>query len=311
MTHAERDAPLASIGLPTYNRVDRLQHAVASVLGQDYPNIELVISDNASTDETREWCEELSRRDSRVRYIRQQTNIGLTANYAAVFWEARGAFYMAFADDDRLDPSYVSQCVQALIDHPDYANVSGKVRMFREQDYLFDGRGDSALQESGEDRIVHYLRRVVENGAIYGVMRRETVATVPPMPNIMAGDWLYISSIAFKGKLRTLDSVGVNRAAGGTSATWEAQARAYNLPSYIARLRGLPYLVIMWSVFKDIGWESPVYRPLGRLGRLVLAFRAVRVVVIKFSILIAGIIASHFHERWRLIVTRLMQARLR
>lgn len=309
MTDMEHNAPLASIGLPTYNRVDQLRHAVGSVLAQDYPNIELVVSDNASTDGTQEWCEELSRRDNRVRYIRQQTNIGLTANYAAVFREARGEFYMAFADDDWLDASYVSQCVQALIAHPDYANVSGTVRMFRGQDYLFDGQPDNALQERAQDRIVHYLRRVVENGSIYGVMRRDTIAALPPMPNMIGGDWMYIASIALRGKLRTLDSVGVNRAAGGTSATWEAQAQVYGLPSYIAKLRGLPYLIIIWSFFKYIGWESPAYNSLGRLGRLALASRAARVVFIRFSILIAGLIAGHFHERRCLLAARLTSSR--
>lgn len=311
MTFVEQRAPLTSIGLPTYNRVDRLQRAVASVLAQDYPNIELVISDNASTDGTRKWCEGLSQRDSRVRYICQQTNIGLTANYAAVFREARGEFYMGFADDDWLDPSYVSQCVQTLIAHPDYANVSGTVRMYRGQEYLFDGRGDNALQESAGDRIVHYLRRVVENGAIYGMMRREAIAAVPPMPNMMAGDWLYIASIAFEGKLSTLKGVAINRAAGGTSATWEAQVQAYSLSPRIATLRGLPYLVIIWSVFKNIGWESSVYNPLGRLGRLVLACRAAWVTSVKFTILIAGLIAGHARERWRLLVMRLAPQRKR
>lgn len=311
MTHEERDAPLVSIGLPTYNRVDLLKRAVASALAQDYPAIELVISDNASTDGTQAWCEDLSRRDGRVRYVRQGTNIGLTANYREVFRQSRGAFYMGFADDDWLDPSYVSQCTRILIAHPDYANVSGTVRMFCGQEYLFDGRGDDALQEPPGDRIVHYLRRVVENGAIYGVMRRETIAAVPPMPDMMAGDWLYISSVAFKGKLRTLQGVGVNRAAGGTSATWEAQAQAYNLPSYVATLRGLPYLIIIWSVLKDIAWESPVYRPLGRVGRLVLASRAAMAVSAKFSILIAGLIAGHARARWRLLDARLASSRRR
>ncbi len=311
MTNEERGAPLVSIGLPTYNRVDLLKHAVASALAQDYANIELVISDNASNDGTQVWCEDLSRRDGRVRYIRQQTNIGLTANYREVFRQSRGEFYMGFADDDWLDPSYISQCLQALIADPAYANVSGIVRMFRGQEYLFEGRGDNALQESESARVVHYLRRVVENGAIYGVMRRETIAAVPPMANMMAGDWLYIASIAFKGKLRTLDGVAVNRAAGGTSATWEAQVKAYNLPSYVVTLRGLPYLIIIWAIFKNIALESSVYAPLGRVGRLALASRAAGVVSIKFTILIAGLIVGYSREWRRLLAQRLTLPRRR
>jgi len=311
MDNGRAEAPLVSIGLPTFNRAGLLRRAVESVLAQDYPNVELVVSDNASPDDTQAYCEEVSRRDSRLRYFRQERNIGLTANYRAVFAQSRGDYYMAFADDDWLDPSYVSQCVRTLIAHPDYANVSGTVRMFRGQEYLFDGRGDNTLQESGRDRVVHYLRRVVENGAIYGLMRRETITAVPPMPNMMAGDWLYIASIAFGGKLRTLDSVAVNRAAGGTSATWEAQTQAYNLSPYLAKLRGLPYLVITWSVFKDIAWESPVYRPLGRMGRYTLAYKAAKAVAVKYAILIASIIAGHIRARQSLLVARSAPSRRR
>ena len=62
--------PLVSIGLPTYNRATSLGRAVESALTQDYRNIELIVSDNASTDETETLCAEFCRRDSRVRYLR-------------------------------------------------------------------------------------------------------------------------------------------------------------------------------------------------------------------------------------------------
>src|SRR5947207_15595620 len=108
MTQESQDEPLVSIGLPTFNRVATLRRTVESVLAQDYAHIELIISDDASTDGTQEYGEEVSRHDRRVQYIRQAVNIGLTANYAEVFRRSTGAFYMALADDDWLEPTYVS-----------------------------------------------------------------------------------------------------------------------------------------------------------------------------------------------------------
>ena len=67
----DRKPPLVSVGIPTFNRLIMLRRAVDSALSQDYPNLEVVISDNASTDGTQAWCEQLARRDSRVRYVRQ------------------------------------------------------------------------------------------------------------------------------------------------------------------------------------------------------------------------------------------------
>lgn len=277
--------PLVSIGLPTFNRVDSLRRAVESVLAQNYPNIELVVSDDASQDGTQAYCEEVSKRDSRVRYFRQEPNIGLTANYAEVFAQSHGDYYMSFADDDWLDPAYVSRCMETLLAHPDYALVCGFPRMFRDGQYLFDGRKDNALQRLGTNRVVHYLRWVRENAELHGIMRRDTITAVPPMPNTLAGDWIYLSSIIFNGKSRTLDDVAINKAAGGTSSTWEGQVRVYGLPAYVSRIRGLPYLWITWSIFRDIAWVSPVYRTMTRPGRLILAARAAIVVLIKYAYL--------------------------
>jgi len=69
-----------SIGIPTYNRAAGLERAVASVLGQTHRELELVISDNASTDNTPELCARLSASDARVRFLRQPFNRGPTAN---------------------------------------------------------------------------------------------------------------------------------------------------------------------------------------------------------------------------------------
>lgn len=305
MTQQDQTIPLVSVGVPTYNRIATLRRTVASVLAQDYPNVEVVISDDASTDGTQEWCEELSRRDNRVRYVRQSANIGLTANYVEVFRQSRGEYYLALADDDWLDRSYVSQCLQTLLGQPDLALVCGKPRMFRGHEYQYDGRHDNALQRSGAQRIIHYLRWVVEDAELHGVMRRETIESVPPMPNILAGDWLFIASILFNGKARTLESVAINKSLGGVSSSWTRQIEVYGLSRYQARLRGLPYFIIIWSAFKDIAWESPVYRRCGRVGRFVLACRACAALFVKFAILNGGYVRSTLKGVWQRYFTRM------
>jgi glycosyltransferase involved in cell wall biosynthesis len=280
--------PFVSVGIPTYNHAEMLRRAVESVLAQHYRNIEVVISDNASTDGTRALCDELCRRDGRVRYVRQPVNIGLTANFSEAFKVSRGAFYMVLPDDDWLDPSYISQCVRTLQEDPELAAACGKPRMYRGMEFSFEGACDNLLQKSGEQRIVTYFKRVWENPAIHGLMRREMLVTVPPMQNTFAGDWIYIASVAFKGRIKTVDSALINKSLGGVSSSWERSVRTLGLPSYQAKIRGLPYLIILWSVFKDIAWASPVYRSLGRVARFSLACRACWVLVVKFTRFIAG-----------------------
>ncbi len=77
--------PAVSIGLPVYNGDNFLAEAIDSILRQTMEDFELIISDNASTDRTEEICREYAAGDSRIRYYRNESNLGAMANYNLVF----------------------------------------------------------------------------------------------------------------------------------------------------------------------------------------------------------------------------------
>lgn len=265
--------PLVSIGLPTYNRAAKLSRAVESVLAQDYCNIELVISDNASTDGTEAFCEELRRRDNRVRYIRQRVNRGLTANYTEVLNGSRGEFFMWLSDDDWLDHSYVSRCLRMLKAQPSYVSVGGRAKYFQGADHFFEQEVD-LLQDSGSDRVLAYLQHVGRNGTFYGVMRRELLAKVP-LQNTLGGDWLLVASIAFMGKVKIIESVCINRTCAGNSENLTRLALNFGMARWRAQT---PWLSVAVTIFNDIAWRSQVYRSIDIPARLSLARRAFKII---------------------------------
>jgi glycosyltransferase involved in cell wall biosynthesis len=273
--------PLVSIGIPTYNRAFSLRRAIESVLAQNYSNLELVISDDASDDATATLCEEFRKRDDRVRYIRQQTNQGITTNFVEVFKRSRGEFFMWLADDDWLDSSYVSQCLQVLIEQPDCAIVCGKAKYFEGDKFLFEEDAINLLQDSGRHRVLAYYRQVSVNGIFYGVMRREQLEKVPPMQNILGDDWLLIASITFAGKARTLESVSINRSFEGSSRNMETLALSYGLSRLMSKI---PHLSIAIAAFKDIAWASPAYESMGKLTRLSLGGEAFAIICWRFCV---------------------------
>src|SRR5438128_323622 len=110
--------PLVSIGVPIYNEAQHLAEALDSLLAQDYENIEIMISDNASTDATPQICEEYVAKDPRIRYQRNETNVGSFDNFNGVFKLARGEFFMWAAGHDLRHPSQVSRCVEAMLEDP-------------------------------------------------------------------------------------------------------------------------------------------------------------------------------------------------
>lgn len=115
----EDKRPLVSIGLPVYNGHNYLAGAVESMLGQTLRDFELVICDNASTDRTQAICEEFARRDNRVRYFRNERNLGAGPNYDLSFERSRGTFFKWAAHDDLLAPDYLEKAVACLERNPD------------------------------------------------------------------------------------------------------------------------------------------------------------------------------------------------
>jgi glycosyltransferase involved in cell wall biosynthesis len=105
--------------MPVYNGEKTIRRALDSLLLQDFKDFELIISDNASTDSTENICQLYASRDIRIRYYRNETNIGSTANFNRLIRLARGKYFMWAADDDFWEPSYVSCMVDALDSNPD------------------------------------------------------------------------------------------------------------------------------------------------------------------------------------------------
>lgn len=121
-----------SIIIPTFNRSSFLVESIASALAQDYKDLEVVISDNASTDYTSDVGRYFSK-DPRVKYFRNSENIGMVRNWRkAVFEYATGDWFLILSDDDILtNPFFVSQAIQI-------AKASPEVGIVYSNSYVFD-----------------------------------------------------------------------------------------------------------------------------------------------------------------------------
>jgi len=109
------DKPLVSICIPTYNRAEYLVGSIKSALDQDYANIEVIVSDNNSTDNTQEVIQQFMDED-RFHYFRNSSNIGMVKNWKKMLEElVSGTWFILLSDDDYfIDESYVANVV-ALI----------------------------------------------------------------------------------------------------------------------------------------------------------------------------------------------------
>ncbi len=270
--------PLVSIGIPTFNRVSSLIKAIESVLQQTYTNIELIISDNASIDETQSVCQKFKEADSRITYIRQSSNFGAANNFSQVLKLASGDYFMWLGDDDWLDKCYIYECVNVLINNHEYTLVSGRANYFINSDFIYQGNIINLEQDNGRDRVISYYKQVSDNGVFYGVMRREQISKIP-MQQTMGSDWLMIASLAFLGRIKTINDTAVNRQFR-ENETFKELAVRLGMPKF---QKDHPILSICISASNDI-FISNSYQILSFIKKLNLSFQIILLFWFKYSL---------------------------
>ncbi len=223
-THMNSKTPLVTIGLPVYNGIPYVQKAIESALAQTYTNIELIISDNPSTDATQQVCEEYAKKDSRVRYIRHNPNIGACPNYTYALHAAHGEYFMWVSYDDYLDPTYIEKCMARITKDPhaamvmaDYVHVNEK----GERVLKMDTKGFVVTEKGLYERLKQFTLMPWGLGkamTIHGLWRRSAIANdvYSDLPDgdinfsfrgLAHGTFLFVNEILFfKGTLPGAES---------------------------------------------------------------------------------------------------------
>ena len=276
---------LTSIGLPVRNGEKTIEDVTRSVLSQDYENLELIISDNASTDATEDVCRELAAADHRVKYFRQPQNIGLARNFHWVRQYADGDLFRWIGDDDKIAPSYVSKCVAAFADDPrlilvttqlEYTEEDGQTRSLR-YDGTDLGSADPAV------RFAEMLRLLTESylllDPMYGVYRRDALARIP-YKNMLRGDELFAARVALAGPWAHIPEILAHR-------HWDrvrpAQlTRLLDVPSWQARATGVLQVRELLACVNEADL-TPVQRRIARAAVLRLYVRRHRRTAVRRS----------------------------
>lgn len=130
--------PRVSVGIPVYNGEDFLASALDSLLAQSFQDFEIIISDNASTDQTGAICSAYAARDARISYSVNPKNIGLAGNHNRLIELASGEYFMWHAHDDQAASEYLAQCVQVLDHNPEVVLCFAKTIDIGEDGSLID-----------------------------------------------------------------------------------------------------------------------------------------------------------------------------
>lgn len=193
--------PLLSIGLFVYNGERFIEKALDSILSQTFTNFELIISDNASTDRTGDICRAYARQDSRIRYYRNEKNMGAGWNVRRVCSLATAKYFKWAAADDILEPDFLRQCVAALEADENCVIAHSKTRVIDEtgkfiENYVWPMKTDAP------DPIVRFHEMLLNDHMcyqIFGVMRLSSLRQVPPQGSYVNSDGVLLAQMALLG----------------------------------------------------------------------------------------------------------------
>jgi glycosyltransferase involved in cell wall biosynthesis len=195
--------PCLTVGLPVYNGERHLRSALNSILAQSFTDFEVVISDNASTDGTEAICRNYVSKDDRIRYYRNEANLGVSRNFNLTVERARGRYFKWAADDDVLEPDYLARCVRVLDEDPGVVLCHSQIRIIDDAgraiaDYRYrDGY-------AGQARPSHRLRHVLIEDRwcfeIFGVVRTVDMRKTRLLGKFVGSDRIFRAEMALRGR---------------------------------------------------------------------------------------------------------------
>jgi len=202
VTNASQPTPRVSIGLPVYNGDKFLEQAIVSILGQTFTDFELIISDNASTDRTAEICSRFAKRDPRVRYSRNETNIGGGNNSNLTFRLSRGEYFRWAAHDDICAERLLERCVEVLDRNQDAVLCWPEIVYIDERGQQLRPKGfyQGQIGETPFSRFRFLTSRRHGCEAIYGLIRADYLRRTELMKNYTDSDRVLLCELALLGR---------------------------------------------------------------------------------------------------------------
>lgn len=203
MANSPMATPNITVGMPVYNAQPWVREAIRALLEQSYGDFVLVISDNASTDDTFDVCDSFARRDTRIRLYRNDRNIGVFRNYSKVFQYADTPYFKWASANDVCAATFLEACYAALLSNP--AAVVAYPRTIVFTDDLGGGEPYShdpdIRDKSPVERFKKVLREVRLNNAFNGLIRADALRTTTLDRSYLGSDIVLLAELALRGEI--------------------------------------------------------------------------------------------------------------
>ena len=193
-----------SIGMPVYNGENYLEEALDSILAQTYTDFELIISDNAFTDNTPQICHNYAEKDGRIRYYRTESKLSATQNFIRAFNLSRGELFKWAAHDDVLAPDFLLRCINVLDKDPSIILCHSNTGRIDENgklvgSYDYSNRINSWKPHERFETLVRDRHNAWV--LIFGVIRSNILRKTPLFGYYVAADRVLLAELGLIGRM--------------------------------------------------------------------------------------------------------------
>lgn len=265
--------PLVSIGMPVYNEQAYIDAALASLRAQSYGNLEIIVCDNASTDDTLAICRRHAAVDARIRIDVAPQNRGVTANFRRAEHLAEGEYFMWACGHDLWSAGLVEECVALLESNPD------ALLAYASSDWI--GPDGHRLQRpcgwydtQGLGPTSRFFTVLWGNmHPVLGLLRTQSLRTHGPIPPIVGGDLVFLTRMALHGHFLHARSARWSRREFREELTYSEKLRRYSSSSFGMAVpwlaRHFPMLVLPIALLRNlVSAKMPVIEKLAALAAL-------------------------------------------
>ena len=244
--------PLISIGIPikngfSYKSFDKtnLKSVLDSILNQTYENLEIIISDDCSNDETKKYLDEVSKIDKRIKLFFQRESLGWEKNFKFVLDNSKGEFFKWNCQDDVISKDYIEKNYTFLNDNSEYIACSSKFNYENKPDQYISFNLDQNLFQ----RIKNFFRyRHISHNLLFSLIRMKNVRnTIDLSKKYWAIDWIFNLDLLFQGKFKTIRDGSIRFGILGASKKNEYKYKENLLNKKIYKI--FPFYELMKHVF--------------------------------------------------------------
>ena len=254
--------PLVSILIPVYNGGKYLNLTIEKLLDQSYQNIEIIISDNNSQDDTKNICSKFSKLDNRIIYYKQDTNIGMIKNELFLTQKIKGKYFCWMPAGDYFNKDFIKYGVEYLDSHHDTISCFGETICFDNKMNNFKKFGITELfSDNLQDRIKSFCNVQIHDHLLYGLHQSKVAQIIKPELGYIGPEILQLFNILMLGKYQGVKEMQFYKHYPNPkilSRDLNDKAILYNVKLNQKSKHGI-YLIIIKKIFRNFNYFVSLY----------------------------------------------------